>query len=104
MGFTEPFVPAQTFGGSQPGYHFTMGAKGLGYYKEGEQNGKTLFTNIPNLKGGQLGLLKGSWTGSTNRIPNPGWQVPGVHSELAARLGHACFGNVCMKGLSLEFP
>ena len=32
--FSAPFVPAATFTGAQPGYHFTMGPKGLGYYRE----------------------------------------------------------------------
>lgn len=34
-GFTEPFVPAATFLGPQDGYFFSMGPKGLGYYKDG---------------------------------------------------------------------
>ena len=32
--FTAPFVPSAAFTGPQAGYHFTMGPKGLGYYRE----------------------------------------------------------------------
>lgn len=33
-GVKQPFVPSASFTGARDGYHFTMGAQGLGYYKE----------------------------------------------------------------------
>ena len=30
----DPFVPSATFAGARQGYHFKMGAKGLGYYED----------------------------------------------------------------------
>ena len=35
------FVPAQAFTESLPGYYFTMGPKGLGYYKDGISHGES---------------------------------------------------------------
>lgn len=31
---TQPFVPSASFSGPQEGYFFSMGLKGLGYYKD----------------------------------------------------------------------
>ena len=32
----DPFVPSASFAGARQGYHFKMGLKGLGYYREAE--------------------------------------------------------------------
>ncbi len=41
-GLNQPFVPSATFSGAQGGYHFTMGHKGLGYYKDEPKTGASL--------------------------------------------------------------
>lgn len=38
----QPFVPCLTFSGAQEGYYFSMGPKGLGYYKDEPGSGLIL--------------------------------------------------------------
>ena len=42
-GLNQPFVPAATFAGAQQGYYFSMGSKGLGYYKDEPKTGVLAF-------------------------------------------------------------